>query len=389
MDIGRVLKDSWAIFVKDWGALIVAALITTVLGVITLGILAVPLSAGLYLMILRRVREGRKAEVGDVFGCFDRFGAFLLAYLLFLGIALVFAVIVGLPLVLLVIHNTGARAFGFFLFALALFAAVVVGVYLQTVWVYWTILMVDRRRAVVEALTESRTIVTRSGFWMTLLVIIIVGAIVGLANGVLGSVTLGIGGVLAFLLLPWQFAAYTAMYFQAEGESGLLPSAFPGPSSAWQGGAVVAPGAAYPPAGYPPPPYGPPGYGPPPPGFGPPPPGFGPPPPGYGPTPGYAPPAPYRQPTPQGPPWVTVPTTPPPWAPAPAAAQPASPPAPDAGPAADDAPPPVPETAPAMPFEPAPEAADPPDATAPGPPSPGAGADVSSPTPPVPPTPSA
>ena len=382
MDIGRVLKDSWAIFVKDWGALIVAALITTVLGVITLGILAVPLSAGLYLMILRRVREGRKAEVGDVFGCFDRFGAFLLAYLLFLGIALVFAVIVGLPLVLLVIDNTGARAFGFFLFALALFAAVVVGVYLQTVWVYWTILMVDRRRAVVEALTESRTIVTRSGFWMTLLVIIIVGAIVGLANGVLGSVTLGIGGVLAFLLLPWQFAAYTAMYFQAEGESGLLPSAFPGPSSAWQGGAVVAPGAAYPPAGYPPPPYGPPGYGPPPPGYGPPPPG-------YGPPPGYAPPAPYGLPTPQGPPWVTVPTTPPPWAPAPAADQPASPPAPDAGPPADDAPPPVPETAPAMPFEPAPEAADPPDATAPGPPAPGAGADVSSPTPPVPPTPPA
>ena len=63
MDIGRVLKDSWAIFVKDWGALIVAALIMVLLGVVTLGILFVPLSAGLYLMILRRVREGRKAEV--------------------------------------------------------------------------------------------------------------------------------------------------------------------------------------------------------------------------------------------------------------------------------------------------------------------------------------
>ena len=27
MDIGRVLKDSWTIFTKDWGALLVAALI--------------------------------------------------------------------------------------------------------------------------------------------------------------------------------------------------------------------------------------------------------------------------------------------------------------------------------------------------------------------------
>ena len=50
--------------------------------------------------------------MGDVFGCFDRFGAYIVAYLLFLGIFLVFAVIVGLPLVLLVINNTGARAFG-------------------------------------------------------------------------------------------------------------------------------------------------------------------------------------------------------------------------------------------------------------------------------------
>ncbi len=216
MDIGRVLKDSWIIFSKDWGALIVASLITAVLGGVTLGFLYVPLIAGLYLMILRRVREGRKAEVGDVFGCFDRLGAYIVAYLLFLGIGLVFAVIVGLPLVLLVIHNSGARAFGLFLFTLALIAALVVGAYLLTVWIYWTILMVDRRRAVVEALKESRAIVTRSGFWMTLALFIIVGLIAYAVSGALSAVTFGVGGVLAFLVLPWQFAAYTAMYFQAD-----------------------------------------------------------------------------------------------------------------------------------------------------------------------------
>ena len=44
-------------------------------------------------MIRRRVREGRPAEVGDVFGCFDRLGASIVAYLLFLAFALVVLVI--------------------------------------------------------------------------------------------------------------------------------------------------------------------------------------------------------------------------------------------------------------------------------------------------------
>jgi hypothetical protein len=384
MDIGRVLKDSWVIFAKDWVALIVAALITIILSVVTLGILAVPLSAGLYRMILRRIREGRQAEVGDVFGCFDRFGAYFLAYLLFLGIGLVYVAVVGLPLVLLVINNSGARALGWVLFLLALFAAVVVGVYLQTVWVYWTILMVDRRRAVVEALKESRAIVTRSGFWMTLLVFIIVSLIAYAVSGALSAVTFGIGGFLAFLVLPWEFAAYTAMYFQAGGESGLLPSAFPGPSSAWQGGGAVAfggPGASYQAAGYPP------GYAPP---AGPPP-GYAPP---AGPPPGYGPPS--------QPPWMTVPTTPPPWAQGPAGDQsapsqtrpvpPAAAPAPQQPPASDVSPPVpesprTPEALPAVPPDAAPPASGATDSTVAGSPAPGEPPDVSPPAPPTPPTP--
>ena len=86
MDIGRVLKDSWAIFAKDWGALILAALITFALGIVTLGVLSVALSAGLYNMILRACATGRKARAGDVFACFDRLGAYVVAYLLLLAL---------------------------------------------------------------------------------------------------------------------------------------------------------------------------------------------------------------------------------------------------------------------------------------------------------------
>ena len=348
MDIGRVLKDSWAIFVKDWGALIVASLITFALSIVTLGLLSVALSAGLYRMILGRVREGRKAAVGDVFACFDRLGSYIVAYLLILVIGLAFAVVVGLPLVLLVINNSGARAFGLFLFALAALAAAVVGVYLATVWVFWTLLMVDRRRSVTEAFGESRALVMKSGFWMTLLLVIIVGAIAGAVSSTLSAFTLGIGGFLSFLLVPWEFAAYTSMYLQAAGEGALLPSAFPGPSSAWQGGGAFSGG---PPPGYPPA-YGPPGYGLPPgygspPGYGPPPPGYvpqSPPPPGYPPPPpGYAPPGYPAPPAAQAPPWMTPPTTPPPWVqqPVPAAQAPAaSPPEPTAYTPAPDASPP-------------------------------------------------
>src|ERR1035437_1700167 len=109
MDIGRVLKDSWTIFVRDWVVLVVASLITLVLAVITLLILLVPLLAGLYLMILRRVREGRPAQVGDVFGCFDRLGAYVVAYLLFLAFGLVVAAVVLPPFLLLVVGHSGAR----------------------------------------------------------------------------------------------------------------------------------------------------------------------------------------------------------------------------------------------------------------------------------------
>ena len=383
MDIGRILKDSWTIFVRDWGALVVASLITLVLGGLTLGILYVPLMAGLYLMILRRVREGRPAQVGDVFGCFDRLGAYVVAYLLFLAFGLVVAAVVLPPFLLLVVGHSGARALGWILFLLAGCAVVAVGVYLLTVWVYWTLLMVDRRRSVVEALKESRAIVTKSGFWMTLLVIVVVGVVVSVVINGISAVTFGIGGILAFVAVPWQLAAYTAMYFQATGESGLLPSAFPGPSAGWQGGptAYGGPGGPYPPAGYPP--VGP--YGPPP--------GYAAPPPGYaapaGPPPGYGPPA--GSPTPQAQPWMSAPTAAPPWVQAPAWGQtPTQAPPPSTRPQSGAAAPGAAEPA----GHGSPETAVPPEAAAPAPDSndPAAGdapsqASPDTPTRPRPPTP--
>jgi hypothetical protein len=382
MDIGRVLKDSWTIFTKDWGALLVAALIAFLLTLVTVGILGPALLAGLYLMVLRRVREGRKAAIGDVFGCFDRIGPYLVAYLLFVAIALAFVVIVGAPLLLLVIHDSGARAFGWFLFALAAIAAFFVGWYVVIVWIYWTVLMVDRRRGIIEALAESRAIVSRSGFWMTLLIIVIIGVIANAATTAVSAVTLGIGGVLSFLVLPWQVAAYTSMYLQATGEARLLPSAYPGASSVWMGGGFFA--APFQAGGYPPP-YAPPGSAPP---YGPSPyapPGSASP----SPPPGYAPPSPPPQggpaawqPVTQAPPWAPPPQAPPPQAP-PAQAPPAQ--APPAWASPPQTPPPWSQQAAPPPRQPASRPDEPGSAAPPSDAEPGA----SAPTPPDAPRPPA
>ncbi|MGC9044208.1 MAG: hypothetical protein ACP5KG_10165, partial [Myxococcota bacterium] len=88
MDFNRIFKFSWELFVKDVVALIVGGLIAGILSVITLGILAGPLHGGLTKMDIRRVRENRPAEIGDVFSAMDQFGTLFLTTLV-IGIILI------------------------------------------------------------------------------------------------------------------------------------------------------------------------------------------------------------------------------------------------------------------------------------------------------------
>jgi len=335
MDIGKALKDSWELFAKDALALIVGALIVVLLGSLSLGIVIVPLVAGLYLMIMRRVREGRPAEIGDVFACFDRFGAYFVAFLVFLAIGVAYVVVVGAPIALAVVagmhHETGLLVMGVLLTLLVLAGTSVVLVYIGTVWVYAIPLMIERRIGIIDAMRESRALVMSTSFWITLalylIVSVIAGAISGVASTALGAVTFGIGSSLGYVvtvvIMPWQTAAFLAMYFQATGEGALLPSARPFATD-WHGGGRVTPQMTYPggqpgpwqgrpPEGMPPnvpPQYGPPPYGPP---------QYGPLP--YGPS-QYVPP-PYGP-----PPWGPAQYGPPPWGQPPTAPPDVAPPAP-------------------------------------------------------------
>jgi hypothetical protein len=217
MDIGKILKNGWELFVRDIGPLIVGALIAGVLSVLSLLILAGPLFGGLYLMIVRRIREGRPAEFGDVFACFDRFGTLFLAFwggglLILLGLALL----------------------------------VVPGLLLITIWVYMFPLVVDKGLSVGEAMSRSKEMVMKGGFWMHFAALLVVCVLTIVAS----IVTSGVGNLLT---VPFFIAFVVAMYFVALGEGDLVDAAggtvvpVPAGSAAPVGG-LTAPASPSPPS---------------------------------------------------------------------------------------------------------------------------------------------
>jgi uncharacterized membrane protein YvlD (DUF360 family) len=193
LDIGLAFKNGWHAFVADIAPLLIGTLIAGVLSVITLGILAGPLTAGLYSMVIGRMRDGRHAEIGDVFCCMDRFWGFLWA-------ALVLVVLVGLASL-----------------------TIVGGVLLATVWIYVFPFMVDRKMGLTDAMAASYHQVVDNGFWEHVALVVLFVVIGAVANGWLAIVT-----------TPFTIAALTAAYFATRGHKSLieLPPAAPAPFAA-------------------------------------------------------------------------------------------------------------------------------------------------------------
>lgn len=115
MDLGRILKEGWELFLKDIIVLFVMAILYMVLTAVTLGILGGPMLAGTIDAVLRRTREGRAIQVGDLFARFDQFGRYL-------GAFYVLTILIGIGFCLLVVP----------------------GIYLGTIWFYAFPLLVDR-----------------------------------------------------------------------------------------------------------------------------------------------------------------------------------------------------------------------------------------------------
>lgn len=181
IDIALAFKGGWRVFTADIVPLLLGGLITAALSIVTLGIMAGPLMAGLYKMAVGRIRDGRPAQVGDVFACMDRFGAFFAA-------ALVLVVLIGLASL-----------------------TIVGGVLLATIWMYVFPLMVDRGMTLGQAMSASYHLVVDHGFWEHLALGILLFALNGIADG-----------PLALLVMPFSIATLTAAYLVADGRADLV-----------------------------------------------------------------------------------------------------------------------------------------------------------------------
>lgn len=287
LDFGATLKDGWTLFASDWLALSVGIILALVLSILPPLVLAPVVWAGVARMVLRRVREGRPAEISDVFSCFDRFFALWGLALVVTVVVVLLVAVAAIPLLFAGGFETNAdgeleaAAIGAIAISIILLLVMTVPlVYLETIWTYSYILVVDETRCgPLESLRESRRLVHASGFWMTFVLLLVVGLIVGAVNNIIGSmgsiigmVTFGIGSIpfvlIAFVAYAYMYTCLTSMYFQVRGERHLLPSAQ----------VPAYPAGGYRPGGTVPPPYGPPPYGQPP--YGPPPysqPPYGPP----------------------------------------------------------------------------------------------------------------
>ena len=188
LDVGLAFKGGWNAFTADIVPLIVGGLIAGILSIITLGILAGPLTAGLYSMVVGRIRDGRRAQIGDVFSCMNRFWGFLWA-------AIVLVVLIGLASL-----------------------TIVGGVLLATIWLYVFPFMVDRKMGLTEAMSASYHQVVDNGFWEHLALIVVFFAIGAVANGWVGILT-----------TPFTIAVIVAAYFVSGGRGDLIehPPALP------------------------------------------------------------------------------------------------------------------------------------------------------------------
>ena len=321
MDIGKLFRDAWGLFVKDIGPLIVGMLIASIvptvavlaIGAATVGtsisgwqvdsagavtgvesvnvallvigglailvvtlFLTVPLYVGILSGVIQRVREGRQMAYGDAFSGFGLFGRVIWAAVL---LSLIFAAIVVVPTAVIV----GGAAAGSGILAglgvLVLLAAMVPYAYLLVAWVYVFPVIVDRGLGVTESMAESRRLVHGTGWWWTFLMLFVLQLVVGAVSAVLGLIPI-VGAVATIALYPFVLTYVVAMYFQARNEGSLIDAVLGWPRQAPAGTpAYSSPAAPYSTAPAPPAPPAPPYAGPPlePPAYAPAPPPIAPP----------------------------------------------------------------------------------------------------------------
>jgi uncharacterized membrane protein len=204
LDLGRCLNEALDVYKRNFLTFLLAAVLFSLMSLFSLFVLAGPLWGGVVLMTLNAMRHpDRKADIGDLFRAFDRFGEL---------VALFF--ITTIPILV-----------GYLMF-------IVPGVILSALLLFPTYLLIDQRMNVGDALTTSVRLVLRRGLWVNVLAAFVI-AVLCIGSAIFPY----IGLIIGWLLTPLAWMVNTSAYVQEVREFADLedfrPRGFPvGPTPA-------------------------------------------------------------------------------------------------------------------------------------------------------------
>lgn len=184
--IGDWIQEGFNLYKENFGLLVLASLVAVVLSVVTGGILAGPMFAGLILICLALYDgDEPKPQMGDVFKGFSYFlNAFLFFLVWIVLIAVVFAILNIIPI-------------------LGQLAGVCLILAAQALLIFGLFLIVDRGMDFWPASMESINMV-KSNFWPFLGL--------GVLSAIIGNIGSLICGIGAFLTVPIHICIMTVAY---------------------------------------------------------------------------------------------------------------------------------------------------------------------------------
>lgn len=179
-DVELCFRQSYDVYRSNFLVFILASLAATVLGVCTLGILMGPLQAGLFMMILKKLRTGETPKFDELFNYFNHFGRFvLLFYILFICTLIGFLIVI------------------------------VPGILVLTIFMYSFLIACDKDMYGSDTLGQSYRLVTTNVFWKHLVLMIMILALLGMASSIPH-----VGKALWIPLIPLTYGIIASAYHQ-------------------------------------------------------------------------------------------------------------------------------------------------------------------------------
>jgi hypothetical protein len=193
LDIGRCFSDAMEVYQKNLGMFVLAAFLFWVLSIIPPLILVGPLWGGVCMMTLNAMtRDDKRIEFSDMFIGFNRFFP-----------------LIGLFLITLIAMLAGCVVL------------IIPGLFLMTIWLFPTYLMMDKGVGVFDALGMSYRVVMRGGFWknfsLALLIVLI---------SIAPEMVPYLGIIISWFVVPIAWLVNTSAYIQLVREE--APAVEPG-----------------------------------------------------------------------------------------------------------------------------------------------------------------